>query len=96
MLIDNFNTLNSLSKIPSIKIESANDLALKEQTDSFESLILKDLLDKSLETKDSIFPEAVGSDIYKSMYHDMLSKELSGGFGYSELLFNFLKENSKS
>ena len=45
------------------------------------------------ESKNSLFGETTGSDIYSSMYHDAMSKELAGGFGYSELLFNFLKKN---
>jgi hypothetical protein len=28
------------------------------------------------------------------MYHDTLSKELSGSFGYSELLYNFLTKKN--
>ena len=64
---------------------------LKEVCKDFESEILKFYLKEALDNKNSIFPKSAGEDIYKSMYQDTLSKELSGNFGYSELLYNYLK-----
>ncbi|WP_257874447.1 hypothetical protein [Helicobacter sp. 11S02596-1] len=69
-----------------------DDKALREQTDAFEALMLKFVLDTSLKLEDPLYPKQAGSEIYQSMYKDTLSKQLSGGFGYSELLFNFLKD----
>lgn len=69
-----------------------DDKKLKEQTDAFESLILKFFLDTSLKLDNPLYPKEAGSEIYQSMYKENLSKELSGSFGYSELLFKFLKE----
>lgn len=66
---------------------------LKEQTDGFEALVLQHYLEKSLQMDDSLFPKQAGSDIYKSMYTETLSRHLSGSFGYSELLFKHLTEN---
>lgn len=72
--------------------EQKTDAALREQTDQFESILLKFMLEKAIKNDDTLYPKQPGSDIYHSMYIDQLSQELSGGFGYSELLFNFLKE----
>ncbi|PAF43376.1 hypothetical protein [Helicobacter sp. 11S03491-1] len=69
-----------------------DDKKLKDQTNAFEALILKFFLDTSLKLDDPLYPKQAGTEIYQSMYKDVLSKELSGSFGYSELLFNFLKE----
>lgn len=77
-------------KAPSI--HAKNDKKLREQTDAFEALVLKTLLDTALKLENPLYPKEAGSDIYQSMYKDSLSEQLSGGFGYSELLFNFLKE----
>lgn len=88
--IDNHIALMGLQKVAETKFVSEDEKKLKAQTDSYESLILKQMLDIAMEDKNSLFEKGTGSHIYQSMYHDTLSKELSGGFGYSELLFNFL------
>lgn len=72
--------------------EIKEDKALKEQTDQFESILLKFMLETAIKNDDTLYPKQPGSDIYHSMYIDELSQELSGSFGYSELLFNYLKE----
>ena len=72
---------------------SNDDKMLKEQTDNFESILIKQLLDNSLKTDNALFPKQAGSEIYQSMYNDAISKEVSGGFGFSKMLFEFLKEN---
>jgi len=64
---------------------------LKKVCDEFESEILKFYLKEALDSKNSLFPKNEGEKIYQSMYQDTLSKQLSGNFGYSELLYNFLK-----
>ena len=84
------NIALSQNNIPT-RFDSENLTKLKEQTDSFESLVLKQMLDISMKDEEnSLFGKSTGSHIYQSMYHDTLSKELSGSFGYSELLYNFL------
>jgi len=65
---------------------------LKKVCDDFESEILNFFLKEAMDSKQSLFPKSPGEDIYKSMYQEALSKELSGNFGYSELLFNYLKD----
>ena len=74
--------------------EIKEDKALKEQTDQFESILLKFMLENAIKNEETLYPKQAGSDIYHSMYIEQLSQELSGGFGYSELLFNFLKEQA--
>jgi len=64
---------------------------LKQLCKDFESEILKFYLKEALNSKNKLFPKSPGEDIYKSMYEETLSKNLSGNFGYSELLYNFLK-----
>ncbi len=64
---------------------------LKNVCDEFESEILNFYLKEALNSQNKLFPKSPGEEIYKSMYQETLSKNLSGNFGYSELLFNFLK-----
>jgi len=65
---------------------------LKKVCDEFESEILKFYLKEALNSKNSLFPKSPGENIYKSMYQETLSNNLSGNFGYSELLYNYLKQ----
>ncbi len=81
------------NKLDSISTLNAEDKALKEKTDEFEAIFLKIILDTAIKREDSLYPKQAGSDIYNSMYNEAVSKELAGGFGFSELLFNYLKEN---
>jgi Rod binding domain-containing protein len=71
---------------------SSNDERLKEQTDKFEAFFIKKVLDISIKNDSKLFGKDAGDKIYNSMYNDTMSNKLSGGFGFSELLFNFLKE----
>ena len=83
------------TSVPTISLANIDKEKLRKQTDAFESIILKMLLDKALDTKDSLLPEEPGRKIYKSMQNDEISQQLSGGFGYSELLFSYLAEQQK-
>ncbi len=65
---------------------------LKQACDAFESEILNFYLKEALNTKNKLFPESPGEKIYKSMYQEELSNTLSGNFGYSKLLFDYLKD----
>lgn len=80
------------AKAPSID-KDVDDVALRQQTDKFEALLLKTLLDTSMKDEDPLYGKDPGDKIYKSMYRDQISQEASGGFGLSELLFNYLKQN---
>lgn len=96
-MLDVSNAINSYStaKTGSIGALSKDDAKLKEKTDAFESVIVKQMLDIALDEKYSIFPDDAGKDIYKSMYTDTLANSVSGGFGYSKMLFDFLKRDLK-
>ncbi|HEB9341510.1 TPA: rod-binding protein [Campylobacter coli] len=72
--------------------KTKEDEALKEQTDAFEAFFLKQVLDVSLKTQNSLFGKDASDEIYSSMYNDTMSKALSGGIGFSKLLYDFLKE----
>jgi Rod binding domain-containing protein len=95
MNIDTTLALNNFNA-KDLKVDKStkDDAALKEQTDNFEGIFLKMLLDKALKSENHILPKSPGEDIYKSMYNDALSKEMSGSFGFSKMLFDFLKQNS--
>ena len=92
MALMRYNSSNMQSKVGTSTL-SKDDKLLKEQTDNFESILVKQLLDDSLKAENALFPKQAGADIYQSMYNDAISKEVSGGFGFSRMLFEFLKEN---
>jgi peptidoglycan hydrolase FlgJ len=98
--VDNSLALMQASKnnFSDIKIENKNDALLKEQTDKFEAFFIKQVLDISLKQNDSnsLFGKDAGDKIYNSMYNDAVSNAMSGKFGFSELLFNYLKENTQN
>lgn len=93
MQIDTSTALYQAQRIVPQISKDADDVALKKQTDQFESMLLKTLLDTSMKDEDPLYGKSPGDKIYKSMYRDELSKMSSGSFGLSELLFNFLKQN---
>jgi Rod binding domain-containing protein len=92
MALMQYNSSNATTKIKNSN-QISDDKLLKEQTDNFESILIKQLLDDSLKAENSLFPKQAGADIYQSMYNDAISKEVSGGFGFSKMLFDFLKDN---
>ena len=83
MKTSNINQTNNLNPA---KLEK-----LKKVCKEFESEILNFYLKEALNSNSKLFPKSPGEEIYKSMYQEELSKELSGNFGYSELLYNYLK-----
>ena len=74
----------------------AEDKALREQTDAFESVIIKMLLDNAMKDEKNLFSDQndPGDKIYKSMYRDELSKTSAGGFGFSQMLYDYLSQKS--
>lgn len=92
-MIDNSMALMHTTYTPqSIKVENSTDARLKEQTDKFEAFFIKKVLDISLKNDNKLFEKDAGDKIYNSMYNDAMSDSLTGKFGFSEMLFNFLKE----
>ncbi len=74
----------------------AEDKALREQTDAFESVIIKMMLDNAMKDEQSLFTSQndPGDKIYKSMYRDELSKAGAGSFGFSQMLYDYLSQKS--
>lgn len=74
------------------EVGTKNDVLLKEQTDKFEAFFIKQVLDIAMKNDSKLFPKDAGDKIYNSMYNDTMSTSLSGQFGFSEMIFKFLKE----
>jgi len=81
--------------IPKID-KNVQDKALREQTDAFESIIVKMLLDNAMKDEKNIFSSQndPGDKIYKSMYRDELSKASAGSFGFSQMLYDYLSQKN--
>ena len=95
------DTTASLSAVEGNKLKQigaqkpTTDAKLKEQTDAFEALLVKQMLDEAVKIDSPLFPKSAGSDIYKGMYTDAVSHSVAGGFGFSKMLFDYLKNNPK-
>ena len=87
----NAQMLANNQAIPKID-EDTKDAALREQTDAFESIILKMLMDNAMKNQEDLFSSQKdpGDKIYKSMYREELAKASAGGFGFSQMLFDYL------
>lgn len=83
------------SKTSLEKMHQDEDAKLREQTDNFEAILLQIMLKDAIKNENPLYPKQPGSDIYHSMYLENLADSLSGDFGYSELLFNYLKDLQK-
>ena len=83
------------NNIPKID-KNVEDKALREQTDAFESVMIKMLMDNAMENEENLFSEQndPGEKIYKSMYRDELSKVSAGSFGFSQMLYDFLSRKN--
>ena len=81
--------------VPKIDPKVEN-VALKEQTDAFEAVIVKMIMDNAAKDEKNLFSEQndPGDKIYKSMYRDELSKASAGGFGFSQMLYDYLSQKS--
>jgi len=86
--------MSQQSNIPKIDAK-AEDKELREQTDAFEAVILKMLMDNAAKNDKDMFSSQKdpGDKIYKSMYRDELSKASAGGFGFSQMLYDYLSRN---
>jgi len=87
------NYMSQQGNIPKID-KNAEDAELREQTDAFESVILKMLMDNAMKDDKNLFSAQndPGDKIYKSMYREELSKASAGSFGFSQMLYDYLSE----
>jgi len=76
--------------------KNVEDKALREQTDAFEAVIVKMLMDNAMKDEKNLFSSQndPGDKIYKSMYRDELSKASSGSFGFSQMLYDYLSQKN--
>ena len=83
------------SAVPTIDAK-AEDKELRKQTDAFESVILKMLMDNAMKDEKNLFSSQndPGEKIYKSMYRDELSKASAGSFGFSQMLYDYLSKKN--
>ncbi|MDH4945274.1 rod-binding protein [Sulfurimonas sp. C5] len=79
--------------IPQINTK-VEDKALREQTDAFEAIMVKMLMDNAMKDENNIFSSQndPGDKIYKSMYREELSKASAGSFGFSQMLYDYLSQ----
>jgi Rod binding domain-containing protein len=72
---------------------NVEDKALRKQTDSFEAVIIKMMMDNAMKDDNDLFADQndPGDKIYKSMYRDELSRASAGSFGFSQMLYDYLK-----
>ena len=82
------------NNIPKID-RNVEDKELREQTDAFEAVIIKMLMDNAAKNEKDMFSSQKdpGDKIYKSMYRDELSKASAGGFGFSQMLYDYLSRD---
>lgn len=85
--------MSQQKQVPKIDEKLENE-ALREQTDAFESVILKMLMDNAMKDEKNLFSQQndPGDKIYKSMYRDELAKASAGGFGFSQMLYDYLSQ----
>ena len=69
--------------------------ALREQTDAFESFFVKMVLDIAIKTENPLFGKDAGDEIHGSMYRQTMSEALSGGFGFTDMIYDYLLERAK-
>jgi len=74
--------------------KNAKNKALRAQTDAFEAVIIKMMMDNAMKDDKNLFSSQndPGDKIYKSMYRDELSKASAGSFGFSQMLYDYLSQ----
>lgn len=90
------NYMAQQNAIPTIPKNSSKE-ELRQRTDEFEAIILKMVMDNALKDEKNIFTQAndPGDKIYNSMYRDELTKASAGGFGFSQMLFEYLSQKQE-
>ena len=87
------NVLSQQHVLPKIDPKAEN-AELRKQTDDFESVIVKMLMDNAMKDEKNLFSQEndPGDKIYKSMYREELANASSGGFGFSQMLYDLLSQ----
>jgi Rod binding domain-containing protein len=93
--ISQSTTIAQQHTIPKID-PKAEDADLRKQTDAFESVIIKMLMDNAMKDDKNLFSDQndPGDKIYQGMYRDELSKASAGGFGFSQMLYDYLSQKN--
>lgn len=68
------------------------DATLRKISDEFEALLTHQILKASFDST-NIAGKSPGSDIIKGMYTQGLADSTGGGWGISDILYQFLSEN---
>jgi len=91
----NTRAISQQNIIPKIDKTAENE-ELRKQTDAFEAVFIKMMMDEASKNEKNLFTEQndPGTKIYKSMYRDELAKQSSGGFGFSQMLYDYLSRES--
>lgn len=82
------------SAIKQLKTNNVQDESLRKVCNDFESFFTQQFLDISLKSS-KLAGEGTGSEIIKGLYTEALSKNSTGTFGISDMLYQFLSENNK-
>lgn len=87
------SNVNYQKALPAVGTKES-DIALREKTDQFEAIIVKMMLDEAMKEEKNLFSSVndPGDKIYKSMYREELSNASAGTFGFSQMLFEHLKD----
>lgn len=93
--INTSQMLSQQNSVPTIN-KNVEDKELRDQTDAFEAVIIKMLMDNAAKDEKNIFSQEndPGDKIYKSMYRDELSRASAGGFGFSQMLYEYLSRKN--
>ncbi len=93
--INTSQILSQQNRVPTIN-KNVEDKELRDQTDAFEAVIIKMLMDNAAKDEKNIFSQEndPGDKIYKSMYRDELSRASAGGFGFSQMLYEYLSRKN--
>ena len=92
--LNNARLNNNLNRYENLNGKNMEDKDLRRVSDEFESFFLQQMMDVSLRNT-NVAGEGVGSDIVKGMYTESVAKNSAGGFGISDMLYQFLSENNK-
>lgn len=85
-----------IQKLQTSKMDVKTNKKLQELSKEFESIMVKTMLDIAIKDE-GLFPQKdPANKIYGSFYKDELSKEVSGGYGFSDVIYDYLKQSIKN